>query len=180
MNAAGGMLTLTDGSRIVATDPTLEPLAKVLSDDVYRVADLRLATTTDKPKAGDIVLSLDKSLKDETYKLDINDIATIHGGNYRAVVWGTSTLLQALNADGKSVQLPKMAVKDSPDTEFRSVMLDLARRWHPIGTVKETIVLLQLYKIPYLHLHLSDNESCVYTSKAFPKLSSSRRSYSIE
>ncbi|MEM7316722.1 MAG: family 20 glycosylhydrolase, partial [Planctomycetota bacterium] len=68
---------------------------------------------------------------------------------------------------------------DKPDYEFRSVLLDLARRPHPIETVKQTIDLLSLYKINYLHLHLSDTQSCVYTSRVLPEMAT-KEAYSWE
>ncbi len=85
-----------------------------------------------------------------------------------------------MRRDGKGVSLAKMEIKDEPANEFRSVMLDVARRWHPMDTIKDTVELLRLYKIGYLHLHLSDNQSMTFTSKALSKLATPNRSYSAK
>ncbi|MGC4004780.1 MAG: family 20 glycosylhydrolase [Pirellulales bacterium] len=47
-------------------------------------------------------------------------------------------------------------------------------------TLKDSIELLRLAKIRYLHLHLSDFESCTFTSRAFPKFATPGRSFTIE
>ena len=175
-----GTLELTEKSRIVTADTELMPLAKVLSDEIYMVSGLRLSTAKGKAGQGDIALILDKSLKNEAYKLRVDSNAVVMGGDYRAVAWGTATLLQAMSYDGGTVTLPKMTVSDEPAYAFRSVMVDVARRWHPVSTLKDTIELLRFYKIRYLQLHLSDDPSFTFPSKAFPKLMTSKHSYTWE
>jgi hexosaminidase len=79
VKAEGGEMPLTAKSRIVATDPSLEPLAAILSDEILLVTKLRLAVAEEGPKAGlprrssdapevgtkpgDIVLKIDPSLR---------------------------------------------------------------------------------------------------------------------
>src|SRR5687768_15657784 len=53
-----GRLGLTADSRIVAGQPALEPLAKVLSAEIALVTGLKLKVATGEGRAGDIVLRI--------------------------------------------------------------------------------------------------------------------------
>src|SRR5690348_7107977 len=95
----GGRLELT--GRIVATDSKLTPLANVLAGEIDRMTGVKLAVANGAAKSGDIVLKLEAADEDagpEFYRLEASDRATISGHTYRAVTWGTSTLLQLLDA----------------------------------------------------------------------------------
>jgi len=175
-----GSLALTTTSRIVAADATLAPVAAVLSDELYRLTGVRMAAASGVAQAGDISLVLDPGLTGEAYSIETGDRVVIAGGDQRGVAWGRATLLQAVRRDGESAALPRLAVRDEPAFAFRSVMLDVARRWHPVETIKDTITLLSLFKIRFLHLHLSDNQSFTFASQAFPTLATPNRSYSPE
>ena len=180
-----GSMTLSGSSRIVFTDATLEPLAKVLSDEVYPSTAVRLKTAAGPAGAGDIVLQLDPKFKGESYALNVDDRAAVRGGNYRAVAWGTVTLLQGIEpAEGGRLRLAKMAVEDEPVAAYRGLMIDVARQWHPAQTLRPLIEMCRLYKINYLQLHLNDQQSFTFPSKAFPSLASSskgqRRTYMPE
>ena len=60
----GGRLPLAAGSRIVAANPELLPLAGVLSEEVALVAGVRLEVAQGQEKAGDIVLRLGEMPKE--------------------------------------------------------------------------------------------------------------------
>ena len=175
----GGSLSLSKATQILVEDRELLPAAKVLAHNLSMQTGVRLPLALSAPAGSGIVLKRDRNLTSEAYKVSINDSVTITGGDYRAVVWGTTTFLQLLMIENGTISLPRLTIDDAPDYEFRSVQLDLARRWHPIATIKQTIDLLSLYKINYLHLHLSDTQSCVYTSRVLPKMASDR-AYSWE
>ncbi|PQO47226.1 family 20 glycosylhydrolase [Blastopirellula marina] len=173
-----GTLSLTANSSIAATDQALLPLARILADEIFLSSTVKLAVKEGTGSPGDIVLQLATPADaTEAYQLTIDKQAVVSAGNYQAVALGTTTLLQLIQADGDQLNLPKLKIADQPDHPFRSVMLDLARRWHPLDTLKETIELARLAKLRYLHLHLSDNQSCTFTSTAFPKLATPGRSY---
>jgi hexosaminidase len=175
-----GKLLLTGKSSICIKEITLQPLAEVLSQEIYLAYGLRMPVKALPAAASDIVLELTEKTPSDDYVLDIDATANVSAGNYQALAQGTTTLLQVLSFDAGELTLPKLKITDHPATEFRSVMLDLARRFHPVETLQDTIELLRLAKIRYLHLHLSDNESCTFTSAAFPKLATPQRSYTLE
>ena len=165
-----GSLALTSESRIVADDESLLPLAELFAEEIAAVAGKQFKAVSGKPKAGDIVLELDPSLKDEAHTVAIEQNATVRGGSYHAVALGTATILQALKQDGGSLSLPHLSISDEPVANFRGLMLDVARKPHTIGGIKQIVDLCRLYKIRYLHLHLTDDQLWMFPSKAFPLL----------
>ena len=181
---ASGALALTAECRIVAAGSGLEALAKVLRDEIYLLSAVRLGVAEGPPRAGDIVLDLAPELKGEQYTLTVDDRAIVRGGNYRAVAWGTVTLLQALDAADGEVRVPRMTVDDKPVARYRGLLIDVARKWHPVETLRPLIEMCRLYKINYMQLHLNDQQSVTFPSKAFPELQSSykgqRRTYTLE
>lgn len=170
-----GQMSLTDKSRIVTTDDTLTPLTKVLAEEIFLLTGRRLESTNGEAAAGDIVLELSDALRGEAYELEVAESATVRGGTYGAVAWGTVTLLQALTADDDGVTLPHLIVKDHPDAEYRGFMEDVARQLVTIGELERVVMLCRFYKVRYLHLHLNDDHAWTFPSKAFPELGSANR-----
>ncbi|MEI6219163.1 MAG: glycoside hydrolase family 20 zincin-like fold domain-containing protein, partial [bacterium] len=97
-----GRIPLTSESRIVATDPSLKPLAAILSDEILLITEVKLSTTEDAPKAGDIVLKINPKLRADTdiwtvrgqdvvqvreyaHTITVTDKTVVEGWDYRAV-----------------------------------------------------------------------------------------------
>jgi len=165
-----GTMALTAASRIVAADPSLEPLARLLSDEIFTLHGLALATGGPPPAAGDILLAIDSSLKGESYTLDVVKTVTVKGAGYGAVAMGTMTLIQAMVEAKGGFGLPVMKISDAPAYGYRGVMIDTARNPHSIENLKQTVLLCRLYKIRYLHLHLNDDQSFLFPSPTYPQL----------
>lgn len=174
-----GICTLTEASNIIARDRDLLPIANILAHDIYMQTGVRLPVVVDASGGRGIIVGLDPQLASEGYTIDINDSVEVYGQDYRAVVWGSRTIQQLLTLKSGKISFPRLGIEDTPDYQFRSVLIDLARRWHPVDTVKQTIELLSMYKVKYMHLHLSDTQSCVYTSRVLPKMATSQ-AYSWE
>ncbi len=169
-------LNLTENSRIVYNNGDLESLANIVKDDIKKYIGLNLTVSSGTANSGDIELDLDNNLLDEEYTLSITNKALIKGKNYKATVWGTSTLLQAMTNNG---QIKKLTITDSPDTAYRGLMVDLARNWHTVNDLEAIINLCRFYKINSLQLHLTDDQSFTFTSTAYPNLATPDRSYSL-
>ncbi len=157
-------------ARLVARVPELLPLAKLLAGEIAATTGLELPALSGGARAGDIVLALDATLKDEAYRLSVDTQATVAGGNYGAVALGTVSLLQAITGRDQASALPKMVVEDSPDKAYRGLMIDLARKVHTIDSLTQIVELCRLYKIRYLHLHLTDDQGFMFPTTAFPKV----------
>ena len=163
----GGELALTKDSRILAASPALEPLAKVFAEEIRLKTGLALATAAGSPGPGDIGISLDPSLTNEAHRVVVTDRAVVQGGNYVGAGMGTVTLLQAIQTANGKVSLPTMTVLDWPFARYTGMMLDVARQFNSIDTLKQCVVLARLYKMKYLHLHLTDDQIFTFPSTKY-------------
>jgi hexosaminidase len=174
-----GALVIGPTSRIVS-EGQLSALAAVVAEEMNELVGMKLAVTSGKARAGDIVLVLDKRMSDEAYRLEITDKAVVRGGSYRGVGWGTVTLLQLLGKIGDAASVPRGRVSDKPVASYRGLMVDLARQWHPIDVVRQCVVLCRWYKIKYLQLHLTDDQLWTFPSKLYPQLGAPDTRYTID
>ncbi|MEM7518107.1 MAG: family 20 glycosylhydrolase, partial [Planctomycetota bacterium] len=74
---------------------------------------------------------------------------------------GCASLLQALQEPrraGEPPRIPCLSMKDRPQNSYRSLMIDVARKPHTIPVLQDVIRLAHLYKLRYVHLHLTDDQ----------------------
>jgi hexosaminidase len=184
-----GQMKLTAASRIVAADASLKALADILSEEVSLLTGLRLAVAGGPARAGDIVLKFNSVVRadepilmarppelvrttDGAHTLAIGDQAVVEGFDYRAVAEGTATLLQALSQSNGQVALPKLVIKDWPHADYCAMMIDCGRQEQPIEWLKKMIETCRLYKVRYVHLHLTDDQGWCFPSATYPQLGS--------
>ncbi len=165
-----GMFEITSKTQIVVSSQELTPLANLLKAYVKRMSGIELSISNKNSATGNIYLTLRDGLKAEEYKLNVADEIELNASNYNSMALALATLVQSISMSGKKVLVPNMLIADKPDYKYRAVMLDVARMWHPVETIKETIDLLWMYKIPYLLLHLSDNRKVTFPFDRYPKL----------
>ena len=174
-----GHLDLQADCRIVAADASLLPLAKVAGENLTLLFGTKSRVAQDAPENGGIEIKIDPKLEAEAYKIEVSDRVIVTGGNSKGVAWGLTTLLQAADADNGQVIVPRMKITDQPYASYRGFTLDVARTWHPIDVVKQVVVLCQWYKIGYLQLHLNDDQSWTFPSKAYPQVATPGRQYTL-
>jgi len=187
VSVSGGELALTSASRIVTTDDTLQPLAAVLHGELLAVTGLDCKVAKDSPRAGDIVLSINKEIKagadlltvrnrqvvrtrEGAHRLTVRDRVTVEGFDYRATAEGTATLLQAIRPTPGGALLPAMTIHDWPHADYSGAMIDVARQQNTIQDLRLMVEVCRAYKGRYLQLHLSDDQGWCFPSTAFPKL----------
>jgi len=180
VSAQDGRLPLNAESRIVAEDATLLPLAEVLAEEIFLVTGRQLAAVEGRPGPGDIGLQLSDALQGEAYSLNITDRAIVRGNGYAAAAAGTVTLLQAIVLENGRPTLPRMNIEDRPAASYRGLLIDVARQWHPVETLQEIVQMCRLYKINYVQLHLTDDQSFTFPSRAFPSLPTDKRHYTLD
>jgi hypothetical protein len=182
-----GYLRLAAKSRVVASQEQLRPLAEIVSGEIAELTGLKLRATTGEGRAGDIVLSVDRTIQagepilvlrareparttDGAHAIVINEQAIVTGFDYRATAEGSSTLLQLLGTTGGDARLPRLQIHDWPHADYCGVMLDVARQDHPIAAVKQVVQICRLYKARYLQLHLTDDQGWTFPSTRYPQL----------
>ena len=171
---------LVFSGRIAAKQPELRPLAVVFSDEFTLLTGKKMSVADGDAMDGDVVLEIDTKLKDETYAIEVQKYASVRGGGYNAVAMGTVTLLQAISVQDSGDKAPHMTLIDEPHAAYRGLLIDLARHGHKLQTLKQLVVMCRWYKIRYLQLHMTDDESFTFSSKTFPNAATAGRHYTLE
>lgn len=87
-----------------------------------------------------------------------------------AVLRAFATLRQLVGLAPGGIVLPAIMIDDSPRFAWRGVMLDTARHFLSVETIKRQIDAMERVKLNSLHLHLSDDEGFRVESRRYPKL----------
>jgi hexosaminidase len=172
-----GAMALEPAARIIVAEASLDPLAAILAEEIRVLTGLQLRAARPPARRGDIVLQLDPAMKGEAYALAVAETAAIKAGNYPALAAGTTTLVQLLRAANGKTTLPRLRIDDDPDYPYRAAMIDLGRKYHTIAGIEQVIRLCRLYKLRYLHLHLTDDQLFMFPSQRFPKAGTSNSEF---
>lgn len=155
---------------------------RTFADYCDRVLGVILTRAVDEDAAGvGIVISKSDDLPENAYTLNAQAEEAqivIRANGAAALSYAFATLLQLLEKNGDALVCPAVRIEDKPDAPWRGLMLDLARKWHPIRYLYDAVDLCWLYKISRLQLHFTDDQSYTLPSDAFPLLPSENRSYS--
>lgn len=125
------------------------------------------------------VKSADYMTKGE-YRIAVSDKVEITAGDSYGAAYAFSTLLQIASVFEGKFMLPEITVTDKSDCDYRGLLVDTARSFHPLAELKNYVDMCWLYKIKFLHIHFSDDESFTLPCKAFPLLTTEGRSYTYE
>lgn len=169
--------TLTLSATISKNDifPTAQ---KTLTEFAARIQGIHFIPSD--AEAG-VVFTLDENLPAEGYTLTATDKqVTLTAATAEGAQNGVSTLLQIMQACGDGFTVPSGSICDAPDCSWRGVMIDLARDWHELHVLYEYVDMCRFFKIRYLHLHFTDDQSYTLPSRAFPALSTQGRHYTEE
>lgn len=98
-------------------------------------------------------------------------------GSDKGIKYAGATIAQIMmQTDNNS--MPKGLMRDYPEYEVRSTMLDLGRFYMPLDYVEEVTKYAAFYKLNEIHLHINDNNGEVnpsfrVESKLYPEINSS-------
>ncbi|WP_460797267.1 beta-N-acetylhexosaminidase [Microbacterium sp. GXF0217] len=150
-----GAFALTPSTRIVIVDGA-DAAASALSDHLAERVGVRPETTRSEPAAGDIVLRA-TGADGEGYRLEVTDRVEI-AGSEAGLFYGIQTLRQLLHEEAGAWTIAQASIADEPRFAYRGVMLDVARTFFDVATVKAFIDRASSLKFNHLHLHLSDDQ----------------------
>lgn len=188
-------IRLKPTARIMIGSPELRPLGELLANEIARLTQQTLPVAEGRATPDDIQLRLNPKLSfpnDPYLRIDpalanLNQRIVVsrkgilaEGSNYQSTAMASVTLLQALRTTEGALSLPVMYIEDKPGSVYCGVMLDVARQWHPIEKLREVVDLCRLYKVPFLHLHLTDDQGYRLPSEAFPSIPTPGASYSMK
>lgn len=129
----------------------------------------------DGDAAHGITLKRDPAVQgDEAYRLAVTPTGiTISAATDKGLFWGVQTLRQLLPMEhAAQVAVPAVRIEDAPAYPWRSVMLDVARHFYPVGFIEKQLDLLSYYKINTFHWHLTDDQAWRIEIRRYPKLTS--------
>ena len=107
----------------------------------------------------------------ESYRIAADAASVvITGADPAGLFYGVQTLGQLISRDGDGFVLPAVQIEDAPRFAYRGVMLDVARHFLPVETVKAYIDRAAGLKFNALHLHLTDDQGWRIHLDSHPKL----------
>ena len=141
---------------------------------------LPVQPTTSTPSSGIALLlsGADPSVGSQGYTLDVTGSGVVVRAQQPAGLFaGVQTLRQLLppQVEASSAQpgpwiVPGGHILDYPRMTYRGAMLDVSRHFFTVDQVEKYIDQLALYKIDYLHLHLSDDQGWRIAINGWPNL----------
>lgn len=149
-----------------------EPLVKAFIECAHKIFGVKFTEGS-----GGIKITLDESIEQEAYVVDVDTEVKVYASEYHGCAYALATVLQLLN---DKLQLDSVWIEDKPDKDYRGLMVDLAREWHPFSRLLKYVDVCFFYKVKYLHLHFVDDERYTLPSEKFPKLPTAKNSYSLE
>jgi hexosaminidase len=107
----------------------------------------------------------------ENYSLKVTSKGVeLKADGQAGVLHGLATLQQLIKLTPSGYQFTGAEIEDSPRFAWRGLLIDVARHFVSIETLKRQIDAMEAVKLNVLHLHLSDNEAFRVESKAYPFL----------
>ncbi len=124
---------------------------------------------------GDINFVTDTNLDKEGYILNIaENKITIKASDEAGAFYCLQTLRQLSKVDiitnAEEIEIPCCVIEDKPRFKRRSFMLDVARHYSTIDTIKECLNMMALNKLNVFHWHLTDDQGWRIEIKKYPLL----------
>lgn len=114
----------------------------------------------------------------EAYRLTVgNDGIAIDADGPTGVLRAYATLRQLAGLSPAGIAIPHQTISDAPRFAWRGIMLDPARHFISVATLKRQIDAMERLKLNTLHLHLSDDQGFRVESLRYPKLNADGEYY---
>jgi hexosaminidase len=179
---APGVTHLITSSTAIVADGAAMGVAEHLAQKLRTSTGFALPVKP-APGAGAIRLLLSgapQTVGTQGYQLEVTEAGIVLRAQQPAGLFaGVQTLRQLLPvaAESATVQkgpwpVPGGTIVDYPRFAHRSAMLDVARHFFNVAQVKRYIDQLVLYKVNFLHLHLTDDQGWRIAIDSWPRLTS--------
>lgn len=154
--------------------PLTETQLELEKTEVVNLMALPDETRCDKGIAVRICPELEKG----AYRLKTEYACVIEVSDREGLCSALATVLQiGSRTCDKYIRMPMCEIEDRPDSTFRCMMLDVARRWHPVDYLYKYVDLCSLLKINRFIIHFTDDQSYTLPCESFPKLPTKSRHY---
>ncbi|MGF1834130.1 beta-N-acetylhexosaminidase [Photobacterium sanguinicancri] len=167
-----GQFTLSTSTIIAQADPLAESAIRWLQSELEQHFSLQLTLQ----RNGHVHYQLSEKIERDGYHILIEeDHIWVQASTAAGFTHATASLLQLipLDADSQSsYTIPMVEITDQPHHNYRGMMLDCARHFHPMARLKSFINQLARYKFNVFHWHLTDDEGWRIEIDAYPELTS--------
>jgi len=122
---------------------------------------------------------------DESYELSLpaaGGAASLQAKTVWGAMRGLETFSQLLDwtGDGNAFEATACSIQDAPRFGWRGVMIDTARHFLSMDTIRSVLDAMSYSKQNRLHWHLVDDQSFPFESKTFPALAGKGAFYAPE
>jgi hexosaminidase len=163
-----GNFKLSDAKYVVADWNTI---SQQIIRTAFANSNLNLTFANSAKAKNSISLSLDSSLNNESYVLDVTTKGiSIKAHDNAGLFYGIQTLLQLFDNKSLNGTISACSISDSPRFAYRGIMIDVSRHFRSIDFLKKQIDLLSQLKINRLHIHLTDAAGWRLEIKRYPRL----------
>lgn len=167
LTAFEGHYTLSPQSQITLQANLAEDAANWLNQELQSLFGFQ-------PQAighSDITYRNSPMLDESEYLLTVDKSGVLlEAGSQSGFIHASATLLQLIKQEGQSLTIPHVKIADKPRFKYRGMMLDCARHFHSVESVKRLINQLAHYKFNTFHWHLTDDEGWRLEIKSLPEL----------
>lgn len=179
-----GTFALTARTRIFVAKGDVEArvVAGQLSDMLFKARGLKPAVVEGASPASEAaIVILRGPLTDgddtapEAYALDVSPREVrIQAPKRAGLFYGAVSVWQLAVQDAAKgpAQLPAVEILDSPRFAWRGFMLDSARHFQGVDTIKSILDAMAAHKLNVLHWHLVDDQGWRLEIRKYPKLTS--------
>ena len=109
--------------------------------------------------------------ENESYRIDITSRqALLSAPTVVGAIRGLETVLQLLDSDRRGYFLSGVKIQDQPRFPWRGLLIDVARHFHPVETLKRNLDGMAALKMNVFHWHLTEDQGFRVESKKYPKL----------
>jgi len=129
---------------------------------------------------GGIELCENAGMHENAYTIESKGSVTASASSNDGILYALSSLMQIFTVKDGEISLEELSIHDYPEKDYRAVMVDLGRHWHPFNKLLKFVDICFMYKIKYLNLHFVDNNLYTLPSKKYPKLPSEGKHYTFE
>ena len=174
-----GSYQLSSASSFTVKGKEAKTIARFFADKIRTSTGFDLPINN-KTKDHSITLSLDRNiLGDETYTLEVTPTqVTAKAKTAKGLFYAMQSLMQLFPAQietpykvtGIKWEAPSVSIKDAPRFDYRGIMLDVCRHFLTVDEVKRQLDVLSLFKINYLHFHLTEDQAWRIEIKKYPEL----------
>lgn len=179
-----GAFDISDKTTIVVpfSDTILKKVADNFAEQIKKTSGKKVSVVdaaTVQSSEKTITFHIDKTLKEEAYKLNITpESIQISASSPEGAFYAVQTIYQLLpmevygNKEAKYADwsVPAAMIEDEPRFAYRGAMLDAGRHFMPVEFVKQFIDVLAMHKINRFHWHLTDDQGWRIEIKKYPRL----------